>query len=125
MVRRALRDADVLLAPYTNCVEATGVQDTSEYCVPLKILDYMSCGLPIICSDLPAIREVLPEDAAMYVPAESRDAWEQSVLTLARDRALRRVLGQRTSTAVTALDTWTDRARRFLTLVESGQWDRQ
>ncbi len=36
--------------------------------IPRKIFEYMNCGIPILASDLPAIREVLNEKNSILVP---------------------------------------------------------
>ena len=46
----------------------------------LPVLEAMAAGVPVIASDIPAIREVAG-DAAMLVPATDADAWSGRVVT--------------------------------------------
>jgi glycosyltransferase involved in cell wall biosynthesis len=84
---------------------------------PVKALDYLSHGLPIIASDLPSNRSVLG-DAALYVPPADTAALRHSLLSLLDDPAeyLRRskLSWQR------ALElAWPERAQRLV------DWARQ
>ena len=53
---------DAVLAPYERRVYTAGSAETSSVMSPLKIFEYMACGLPIVASDLPTISEVLDDD---------------------------------------------------------------
>ncbi|NEQ51945.1 MAG: glycosyltransferase family 4 protein [Leptolyngbya sp. SIO3F4] len=78
---------DVLLAPYQyNLSIWGGGQDTSSYMSPLKIFEYMAAGKPIICSDMPVLREVLNEQNAVLCEPSNFEAW---------DDALKRILSER------------------------------
>jgi len=75
-----LASFDVVLAPYQRQVHgAGGGTNLSKWMSPLKIFEYMSAEKPIVCSDLPVLREVLtdgenallcdPDDVAEWVEA--------------------------------------------------------
>src|SRR5690606_34713688 len=50
---------DVLIAPYQKEVFVHGGgQNVSPWMSPLKIFEYMSAKKPIVCSNLPVLREV-------------------------------------------------------------------
>jgi len=53
---------------------------------PVKALDYLSHGLPVIASDLPSIRSVLG-DAALYIPPNDTAALRATLLALLDDPA--------------------------------------
>jgi glycosyltransferase involved in cell wall biosynthesis len=57
------------------------------------VLEAMSLGTPVVCSDIPALRE-LTGDAAVLVPATDVDAWAEALAGLLDDEAQRRRLGE-------------------------------
>lgn len=54
--------ADVLVLPNSGS-KTESARNTS----PLKLFAYMASGVPIVASDVPAIREVLADDSAVFV----------------------------------------------------------
>ncbi|MHA2363906.1 MAG: glycosyltransferase family 4 protein [Candidatus Hodarchaeales archaeon] len=54
---------DYAIAPLENTP-----RNTVMGCNPIKIYEYGACAKPIIVSDLPVIREILPENAAYFIP---------------------------------------------------------
>jgi glycosyltransferase involved in cell wall biosynthesis len=59
-----LAAADVLVIPDTV---------TKASASPLKLFEYAAMARPIVAADLPALREILPGNAARYVPAARAD----------------------------------------------------
>jgi len=61
--------ADISVAPLTECA-----RNLEQGCCPLKILESMALGTPVVASDIPAVREILNEETARLVhpgrPAE-------------------------------------------------------
>jgi glycosyltransferase involved in cell wall biosynthesis len=61
-----------------------------------SLIEAMALGLPVIASDLPAIREVVEADrSALLVPPGSSGAIAAAVSTLVNDPDRRRVMGER------------------------------
>ena len=81
---------------------------------PLKLFDYMAAGVPIVASDLPALREVLQheENALLATPGDS-DAFAAAVRRLIADPALARRLGQQAREDVKGY-SWDARAEALL-----------
>lgn len=107
-VPRYLAAADVLVIPGTVSLETAS---------PLKMFEYMAMGVPVVAVDRPALREILPEEAALYFPPEDVDA-----LTAALRRVLARPAEAR-ERAVLAEQavrryTYAWRARRILEVAE-------
>ncbi len=89
-VRRELQSTDLFLFP--SRYESFGI----------AVLEALAAGIPVVCSDLPALREVAGE-AAVFVPAADTTAWIEATTRLLHDRGLRERLS-----ALGAM-----RARRF------------
>lgn len=66
--------ADIVLAPYLAASD-----HFRYYMSPMKIKEYMAAGKTIIASDLPAIREILSEDAAYFAPPGDAEAFAGAV----------------------------------------------
>ncbi len=60
----------------------------------LPPLEAMACGTPIVCSDAPALPEVVG-DAAMTVPPADVNAWADGLTQMLRDGDLRQTLRQK------------------------------
>jgi glycosyltransferase involved in cell wall biosynthesis len=61
--------------------------------VPIKLLEYMAAGRPIISTDMPNLRDVLGDSATM-VPEGSVEGWAEALTGLATDADLRERLGR-------------------------------
>jgi glycosyltransferase involved in cell wall biosynthesis len=114
-----LQQCDVLLAPYQRKVYAQGGSETSAVMSPLKLFEYMSQGRPILCSDLPVIREVLQHGVtALLLPPDDADAWAAALEQLASQPALRKSLGEAARARYLERHTWKARAARVLAGVQ-------
>ncbi len=100
---RVLAAADLLVLPNTARQEIS-----ARYTSPLKLFAYMASGKPIICSDVPSIREVLDDSSALFFksddPADLREK-------------LRYALAHK--------DEMAARAKRALELVQHYTWDKR
>lgn len=77
--------SDVLVIPDT----VTGMTAS-----PLKLFEYMAAGKPIVCKDMPALREIVSENAAVFFTGGDVDALAHALLVLLQDNELRRSMGQ-------------------------------
>jgi glycosyltransferase involved in cell wall biosynthesis len=111
-----LRAADVLLAPYQRRVSPHGGQsDIGQWMSPLKLFEYMAVGRPIICSDLPTLREILEDGVtALLCDPASLDCWVEALTTLADSAVQRAGLAARARTAFEERYSWSARAGRIL-----------
>lgn len=112
-VSRFRNSMDVLLAPYEKKVTVYGnTLDTSKWMSPLKIFEYMASKKPIICSDIPVLREVLtPHQNAILCTPEDVDAWVSAVNTLYADPVLRERLANRAYADFCTHYNWQSRAQ--------------
>ncbi len=107
---------DVLLAPYGEQVRIAGnTSDTSQWMSPLKIFEYMAAARPVICSDLPVLREVLRhgDNALLAAPGDTA-AWVRALERLRRDPQLGGRIAAQARSDFENHYTWSRRAERIL-----------
>jgi glycosyltransferase involved in cell wall biosynthesis len=107
---------DVVLMPYarSGIGVASGASDTSRWCSPMKMFEYMATGVPIVSSDLPVLGEVLRHDHnALIAPAGDASAWQRAIERLVTDRALARRIAGQAYTDLVRHHTWDTRVRRI------------
>ena len=51
-----IQNASLSIAPLTECS-----RNIEQGCAPLKILESMAAGVPVIASDLPSVREIMTD----------------------------------------------------------------
>ena len=106
---------DVLLAPYQPQVITAGGGETAKWMSPLKLFDYMATGKPILCSDLPVLREIIQNNRnGLMLPDNDSGAWAKALERLSIDPAERNRLGSTAREDFLARFTWDARARRVL-----------
>ena len=107
---------DILLAPYQDKVSVSGNQgNTASWMSPLKIFEYMSSGKPIICSDLPVLREVLSDKAnAVLCPYDDVSCWLDAINRLRSEDKFAEKLGKTALKTFLAQYTWHARAAKIL-----------
>ncbi|MFN3476532.1 MAG: glycosyltransferase [Candidatus Methylomirabilales bacterium] len=110
-VPRYLQAMDVVVAPLTG--------DRGETS-PFKILDALSCGRPVVASDLPSIRRLSRgfDGAITLVPPEDPDALAETLRELLQHPDRVEALGQRGREGILRHYTWHEAARRTLSGVK-------
>jgi glycosyltransferase involved in cell wall biosynthesis len=107
--------------PYLNLLDIAVQPAANEYCCPMKILEYMALGKPIVAPLQENIEELLTDgkQALLFTPGDSR-ALGFALMKLTRDSALRSRLG---SAARAAIDErgllWSRNAERAIELAFS------
>ena len=105
--------ADILLMPYGWVITGSSGGDSSEYCSPMKMFEYLAAGRAIIASDLPVFHEVLNERNAVFCAPEDIPAWTAAVRGLLGDSARREALSLQ-ARRDSLKYSWTERADRAL-----------
>jgi glycosyltransferase involved in cell wall biosynthesis len=107
---------DVLLMPYQRHV-SIGLKghDTAGWMSPMKMFEYLASGVPLISSDLPALREVLRHEGnCLLVPPDDVAGWLEALDRLLGDPAFSTSIGLRARTECLEEFTWEVRARKIL-----------
>lgn len=107
--------SNILLAPYQKKVLVYGAYETSQFMSPLKIFEYMSSKKPVICSNLPVLREVLNENNAILVASDNYGAWKNAVIKLAENPSYGTELAKNSYNDFIKSYTWDKRAELLTT----------
>lgn len=112
-----LAAADVLAMPYTaDAVVSDGRTKTIDYASPMKMIDFLAAGRPIVASRFPGIAETLRDGVdSLLVPPDSVDAIDAAVGRILGDPALSAALAIAARERSRSLD-WTSRAGSLIAL---------
>ncbi len=83
---------------------------------PIKPIEAMGLGRPIIFSDLPALRELVPCNAGVVVPAEDPESLALELMGIAGNEQLRRAMGAAGRTHVLENRRWKTVGSRYSNL---------
>jgi glycosyltransferase involved in cell wall biosynthesis len=83
----------------------------------LPVLEAMSCGVPVITSDIPAIREVA-DDAAFFVDPENMRAIAEKIALLLNDSEQRKILIEKGYERANKF-RWSNSAKKLIELYQS------
>jgi glycosyltransferase involved in cell wall biosynthesis len=110
-----LRNAVASVAPLADCA-----RNVMQGCSPLKVLESMAAGVPVIASDLPAVRELMTDHVeGLLVPPDRPAALARAIRILFEYPELRRELGARGRQRVATSFTWQHATARLTELYAS------
>ncbi|QKG22476.1 glycosyltransferase family 4 protein [Actinomadura verrucosospora] len=103
-----LAHAEVSVAPLTGCA-----RNLDQGCAPLKVIESMAAGVPVVASDLPAVRELMADgEHGRLVPADRPAELARAVRILLEYPGEAAAMGERARARVAGGLTWTrSRAR--------------
>jgi len=112
-VAKLIPHFDLALAPYPPL-------DHAFYFSPLKLFEYMACGVPVVAAGVGQIAEVVRngETGLLYPPGDV-DALTSACNRLLSDASLRRRLSQAAAKEVHEQYTWDHNAARVVELARS------
>ena len=114
--QRLMKAVDVLLMPYQRSV-SIGVQghDTARWMSPMKMFEYMACGVPLISSDLDVLKEVLTDGVnALLVSPEDSSKWCAALEWIMSNKSLAYSIGEKAYRDYSDLYTWDKRADHII-----------
>jgi len=110
-----------LIAEADICVAPLGLNDrnVTQGACPIKLLEYMAAGRPLIASNMPIVRELIREDvdALLFSPNDSDDLARQ-ILALLNDFGLSKRLADSASERVLTKFTWHESQKKLIKVYE-------
>ena len=108
-----LKAADVLLLPNSK------KDDISvKYTSPLKVFEYMAAKRPIVCSDLPSVRQVLDEDMCVFAEPGNSESFKLAIEKVLSDSFLADKLVESAYDKVQKY-SWEKRAEKIMDIIET------
>lgn len=104
--------ADLLLAPYSASSALS-----SQWTSPLKILEYMASGTPIVASDLPSVREMLSPENAFLVSPVTPEEFSRAITQALENPNERELRASYAHRAVQAF-SWDKRAEKIIEFIQ-------
>lgn len=83
---------------------------------PLKVFDYLACGIPIVTSDFPSLREILTEKNAVFVKPGNQKHLASGITDLINNPVKRREM-KLANRKLAQKYTWQKRARQILDFI--------
>lgn len=113
-VPRLISGADICVAPL-----ALNDRNVTQGACPIKILEYMAAGRPLIASNMPIVRELVREDVdgLLFSPNDPEDLARQANLLL-KDAELSKRLAESAAAQVREKFTWHASQKKLLKVVE-------
>ena len=112
-VAELIRQFDVALAPYPRL-------EHTFYFSPLKLFEYMACGVPVVAAEAGQIAEVVRDgETGLLYPAGDLDALVAACDRLLSDQTLRSLLGDAAAKEIHGRYTWDQNAERVVDLARS------
>ena len=103
------------------CVAPLGLNDrnVTQGACPIKVLEYMAAGRPLIASNMPIVRELLREDVdgLLFSPSDPNDLARQAGILL-KDVELSKRLAESAATHVREKFTWHESQKKLIKVYE-------
>ncbi len=107
---------DVALLPILPKIQnVSGNFDEGWYVSPLKLFEYMASGIPVIASNLEAIKEIIRDgENGFLAPHNDIQKWQKLLLFLKENPEVRKRTGEKAREDFLKNFTWSVRARKVL-----------
>ena len=115
-----LAHAQVMSRLGESCIAVLPNRDETDstFTSPIKLFEYMAAGCAIVASDLPALREILRNEEAVWVKPGDPSSLADGIRSLVADTQFARILGERVR-ARSAEYTWSARGARLMAILNA------
>ncbi len=114
-------DIPALVAGARVCVAPLALNDRNlvQGCCPIKVIEYMAAGRPVVAANVPVVRELVREgrDGLLFAPGDVDDLARQIVAVL-DDAALAQRLAESAAEHAHAHFTWHEAEKKLLRVYE-------
>ncbi len=110
-----------LIAESDICVAPLGLNDrnVTQGACPIKVLEYMAAGRPLLASNMPIVRELVREDVdALLFSSNDPEDLARQALTLLGDLDLSQRLAESASSHALTKFTWHESQKKLLKVYE-------
>jgi glycosyltransferase involved in cell wall biosynthesis len=102
------------IAAHLHALDIGVIPDSNSYFSPMKITEYMACGLAVVAPDLPSItRFCTNEEDALLFPKGDTELFYQCLLRLLDSPALVDSLGEKARTRALSSYSWSVRIQQL------------
>lgn len=91
----------------------------TRFASPIKVVEAMACGCPVVASRVGDLPELLNEDRGLLIPPDDVASLSDALHTLAAEPERRATLGNRACTFVKRERSWANAARRCAQIYEA------
>lgn len=121
-------DMPALVAQADVCLAPLGYNDrnVTQGCCPIKVIEYMACGRPIVAANLPVVRELVRDevDALLFGPDDAADL-ARCVLALLDEPGLACQLASSAAQRAKRQFSWRQAQKKLLEVYEQLLADRR
>ena len=108
-VAKYINISNICIAPFIK----------DRVCSPIKVFEYLSCGKPVVSSDIGGVRKILKESkAAILVTPENPVELAKAIIRLLKDEHLMEEMGKNGRDMVVNNYSWENTARKTVAVFE-------
>jgi len=114
-------EVPTLISESDICIAPLGLNDrnVTQGACPIKVLEYMAAGRPLVASNMPIVRELVREDVdALLFSPNNPDDLARQVLALLNDIELSKRLAETAAKRVLTKFTWHESQKKLVKVYE-------